>query len=114
MKKEKMVRRISVGLTQQELDAYQDALRVVYSCGSETDELINQLSSRQRVELARNAIWAVCKAVVRAGCFPRALACDVRPETEEETAERLGEPLQQQLALADNIVPLFSADATAA
>jgi hypothetical protein len=98
---------MSIGFDEQEWAAFREALRVRYHCG-QSQEALDSLTFRERASLARIAIWAVSKAIVRDGGITYLPACDLRPETSEETAERLGEPLQEQLPLTpDNIVPLF-------
>lgn len=107
--------RISIGFTQDEWD---DLARAVTICEKLKPELgygFEKVGSFDRNWWIRHAIQAVAKSVIRDGCenwVP--LACDVRDETKEERAERLGEPGQEQLDLPNNIVPLFSTDAAGA
>jgi hypothetical protein len=104
VKREPIIDRISIGLTQKELDAYWAALRVLYRCGSETELYINSMGASGRARLARHAVWAFCKAIVRQGGFRHPpLACDLRDETATERAERLGQPVPE--ASADGFSP---------
>src|ERR1035437_7316762 len=112
MKKELIVARVSVGFTAREWKAMEEAMRICFHAKS--NEMLATLTSGERTMLIRNGTWAICTAIVREGFSYAPLACDLRHETEAETAERLGEPLQRQLPLADNIVPLFATDSLAA
>jgi hypothetical protein len=106
MKRNSIVARFSVGLNKLEVEALEKALitRHGYPC----------LNSRNRGAFLQIAVWAFSNAVIRSGkdydCSM--LACDVRHETPDEYADRIGEPRQQQqLAFPpDNIVQLFPAE----
>jgi hypothetical protein len=90
MKREKFIRRISVGLTEHELEVFDQALRVWYLARNR--EIFDALTTRERGSLIRKSIWAFCSAVVRQQAS-FTLACDVRTETRAEIAQRLGEPI---------------------
>ena len=102
MKKNRIVTRVSISLNAQTLDALDQALGVRYGAAS-------YVTRRERGSFMGLAIFAYSIAVARLGkeYSSAMLACDVRRETPEERAFRLGEPLQQELDLPDNIVALF-------
>src|SRR5262245_33018188 len=52
-------------------------------------------TGRQRNHVIRWAIRSVCAAVIREGEWRGMFAVDLRPETEEELAERLGDKIPQ-------------------
>jgi hypothetical protein len=107
MKRDRIICRVSVGFSQREWQIMEEALRICFHAKS--DRALQTLTPRERNMLLRNGIWAISNAIVRTGFSYAPLACELRHETEAETAVRLREPLQQQLALPDNIVPLFPA-----
>lgn len=90
--REEITHRISVGFSDREWAAIEDAMRVRYLLPEEKE--IDSITWRERNCFLKHAIWAVCKAIIRRNKRLRpALACDVRDETPAEMAERLGEPL---------------------
>jgi len=102
MKKRQIVARASIGLTARELEVVDQAIALRYTV---------EITSRTRNHFLGLAAWEYCSAMVRLdGKYNAALiACDLRMETPEELADRIGEPRQQQLNLPDNIVALFPA-----
>ena len=106
MKKKSIVARVSIGLDAQTLDALEQALKVRYVAR------FDNVTQRERGCFLQLAVLAYSGAVARLGKEYEVsmLACDLRTETPEERAIRNGEPLQEQLAIPDNIIPLFATD----
>ena len=94
--RDKTVARISVGLNQSELTAFEDALRIFYRC-ERVDPRLESLDSSLRTRLVRIALWAVCRAIKRQRLEDEQsrgiLECKLRFETEQEIAERCGRPV---------------------
>ena len=89
--KERIVRRFSIGLTAQEWVKLEKALAVCYHA-SPGCSVWDQVGVTERNSFVTHAIWAVATAVLKQGHSFAPLACDLRFETPEEIAERLGEP----------------------
>jgi hypothetical protein len=104
MKRKSVFARVNIGLRAREVSTLYYALDIRYGAHNYTD--------LERGRFIRLAILSYSSAVARLGksYHPGLLACDLRKETPFEYHSRTGEPLeQQQLALPDNIVPLFTA-----
>jgi hypothetical protein len=102
MKKKQIVARVSIGVDARELEVFNQAMAMRYHI---------EITSRTRNHFLGLALFEYCSAVVRLGKEYEMdlLSCDLRRETPDELADRIGEPRQQQLDLPDNIVPLFPA-----
>jgi hypothetical protein len=104
MKRKSVIARVTIGLRARELLTLYQALDARYGA--------HAYSGKERGHFIRLAILAYSSAATQLGknYHPRLLACDLRKETPFEYHYRTGEPLeQQQLALPDNVVPLFPA-----
>ena|ERR1035437_3616513 len=100
---QRSILRVSIGLTATTVDALKRALEARYGP--------RQICPMERGSFMEQAIRAYSSAIVQAGKDYDAsmLACDVRHETDEEFALRVGEPRHVQRPLPpDNVIQLFA------
>jgi hypothetical protein len=92
MKKEKIIRRLSIGLTRSEWKLFSEAAKKRYFVQS-SKPIECCMTRYERSHFLQLALAAVCRAALRQ---PRhfilcAFACDLREETAEEAKQRLAE-----------------------
>jgi hypothetical protein len=87
-----VTKRVSLGFSDRE---WEDLERALVQCHKLHPEQkgwgLEMLTSNERNWFMRKAIWAFAKAIIRQAWRDYVpLACDVRHETEDEMAERMG------------------------
>jgi hypothetical protein len=81
--------RVTLAVCQEDWDMVQEALRVMFQVPDGEDHG-RYYSRQERGHFFRQCLFVVSRAIVKAGCKPAPLAVDLRHETEEETAMRIG------------------------
>jgi hypothetical protein len=117
MKKSKKTVRFSIGFRGDDWQVLEKAIQARYM----VKNVFAETSAQERCHFIKLAVYAIASAVIRQRVSMCMLACDLRPETEEEMARRVGtrmakrirryrgEAKEERPGLPDNIVPLFPA-----
>lgn len=96
--------RVNIGIYQEDLEWIEAALRTMFRV-PEGEDHSGYYSNQERGHYFRQCLMVVSRAIVKAGCKPMPLAVDLRYETPEERAERLGET-KPGVTVLENIIVL--------